>query len=290
MIDLMVRIRRSLLICLLLFANGCSYLMSSATENFGNNLKQAILNHNDPQIVADAIPTYLLLQEALLLDDPENEVLLMSTANLYSSYGNLVENISTKRKKQISQKAFDLALNAACLHEQDFCQLNDRKFDEFTPIIDQYDDIDDLDILYSVGTRWIGWIQANSTDWNAIAQLAQVKYIINHVISVQDDYKQGEAYLYAAVMESLVPPALGGKPDLAKHNFDKAVKLSNGKNLMVYVLYAKHYARMMFDRDLHDTLLKKVINTQADQQDLTLSNTLAKQMAEKLLQSADDYF
>jgi len=290
MIDLMVRIRRSILIFLLLFANGCSYIMSSATENFGNNLKQAILNHNDPQIVADAIPTYLLLQEALLLDDPENEALLMSTANLYSSYGNIAENISTQRKKQISQKAFNLALNAACLYEHDFCQLNDKRFNEFTPIIDQYDSIDDLDILYSVGTRWIGWIQANSTDWNAIAQLAQVKYIINHVISVQDDYKQGEAYLYSAVMESLVPPALGGKPDLAKHNFDKALQLSNEKNLMVHVLYAKHYARMMFDRNLHDTMLNKVINTKADQKDLTLSNTLAKQMAEKLLQSADDYF
>jgi len=290
MIDLMVRIRRSLLILLLLFANGCSYIMSSATENFGNNLKQTILNHNDPQIVADAIPTYLLLQEALLLDDPENEALLMSTANLYSSYGNIADNISTQRKKQISQKAFNLALNAACLYEQDFCQLNDKRFNEFTPIIDQYDGIDDLDILYSVGTRWIGWIQANSTDWNAIAQLAQVKYIINHVISVQDDYKQGEAYLYSAVMESLVPPALGGKPDLAKHNFDKALQLSNEKNLMVHVLYAKHYARMMFDRNLHDTMLNKVINTKADQKDLTLSNTLAKQMAEKLLQSADDYF
>jgi len=37
-------------------------------------------------------------------------------------------------------------------------------------------------------------------------------------------------------------------------------------------------------------MLNKVINTKADQKDLTLSNTLAKQMAEKLLQSADDYF
>ncbi|MFK5951368.1 MAG: TRAP transporter TatT component family protein [Methylococcales bacterium] len=285
----MIQLRKYILMLFFLFANGCSYLMTSATDTFANNLKYAILNHNDPQIVADAIPAYLLLQEALLVQSPDNEGLLMSTANLYSSYSNLSEKLSQQRKQLISQKAFDLALNAACLHKQDFCHLNKQSFDDFTQIIEN-SKAEDLDILYGLGTKWIGWIQANSSDWNAIAQLAQVKYIMHYVVTVQDNYKQGEAYLYSAVMESLVPPALGGKADIAKYDFEKALQLSNHKNLMVYVLYAKHYARMMFDRELHDSLLNKVINAQVKQNGLTLSNTLAQQKAKKLLQSADDYF
>jgi len=289
MIDLIKQIRKSILILFFLLLNSCSFLISSATEDFGKNLKQAILNHNDPQTVVEAIPAYLLLQEALLVNDPDNEALLMSTANLYSSYNTLVEKLDPIRKKRLSQKAFDFSLHAACLHKQDFCRLNERSFDEFTDIIQQ-STLDDLDSLYGLGARWINWIQANRTDWNAIAQLAQVKYIMKHVITVKEDYKKGEAFLYSGVMESLIPPALGGKPDVAKYHFEKALQLSNNKNLMVHVLYAKHYARMMFERELHDTLLKTVINTQTKQEGLTLSNTLAQQLAVRLLQSADDYF
>jgi len=287
--DLMHRLGKGFLILLLLSVNGCSYFLNSATESFAENLKHAVLKQNDPQVVAEALPAYLLLQESLLIKDPENEALLMSTATLYASYITLTDHLAPKRNQSLSQKAFELALDAACVHKQDFCALNTKKFEQFTPVIEQAS-VNDIDTLYSLGSRWVNWIQANPTDWNAIAQLAQVKHIMKWVISIKDDYKNGEPYLYSAVLESLVPPALGGKPDLAKANFEKALVLSNNKNLMVHVLYAKYYARMMFDRELHDRLLNTVINTDAEQDNLTLNNTLAKQMAETLLQSADEYF
>ncbi len=286
---LMTQLRKYIFMLFFLFSSGCSYLMSSATEDFAHNLKYAILNQNDPQLVTEAIPAYLLLQQALLVKDPDNEDLLISTANLYSSYSNLNEKLPQQRKQLISQNAFDLALKAACVHKPDFCHLNEQSFDDFTKIIEK-SEANDLDVLYGLGAKWVSWIQANRSDWNAIAQLAQVKYIMHYVVAMQDDYRQGEAYLYLAVMESLIPPALGGKADIAKHDFEKALQLSDRNNLMVYVLYAKHYARMMFDRKLHDHLLNIVIKAQANQEGLTLSNTLAKQRAEKLLQSADEYF
>jgi len=284
-------LKKLLLVLLCLSASGCSFVTSSVTDDFGKNLKQAVLNHNDPETVVKAIPAYLLLQEALLIDDPDNEVLLMGTASLYSSYNTLLDSPDLKRKQRLSKKSLDLALRGACLHKHDFCTLNKKNFDDFTQIIDQSQSApDDLDILYALGVSWTNWIQSNRSDWNAVAQLAQVKYLMNHVIKVKENYKKGEAYLFLAVMESVVPPALGGKPDVAKSHFEKALQLSSNNNLMVHVLYAKHYARMMFERELHDSLLNTVLKTQADQKGFTLSNTLAQQQATKLLQSADDYF
>ncbi len=288
-IDLMIQIRKYLLMLLFLFANSCSYLVSSATDDFGSHLKHVILNHNDPQLVVEAIPSYILLQESLIVADPDNEALRMNTATLYSSYITLTDKLDDKRKQGLSQKAFDHALHGACLHKQAFCKLNEKQYDKFTKIIDQ-SDLNDLDSLYGVGVSWANWIQAHRSDWNAVAQLAQVKYIMNYVVTTNEDYKKGEPYLYSAVMECIVPPSLGGKPELAKSNFEKALQLSNNKNLMMKVLYAKHYARMMFDRDLHNSLLNTVISAQLDQTGLTLSNTLAQQQAKKLLQSADAYF
>ena len=93
-----------------------------------------------------------------------------------------------------------------------------------------------------------------------------------------------------AVMESLLPPTLGGKPELAKHHFDRAIEISKGSNQMAKVLYAEKYARMLFDRELHDELLQQVVEAETGPQDQILSNTLAKQRAAELLLDADDYF
>ena len=93
-----------------------------------------------------------------------------------------------------------------------------------------------------------------------------------------------------AVMESLLPPTLGGKPELAKKHFDRAIELSNGENLMAKVLYAEKYARLLFDRELHDELLQQVIDADTGAQDQILVNTLARQKAAELLLDGDDYF
>jgi len=96
--------------------------------------------------------------------------------------------------------------------------------------------------------------------------------------------------LYMAVMESLLPPTLGGKPDIAKKHFDRAIEISNGRNLMAKVLYAEKYARLLFDRELHDELLKQVVESDTGENDQILINTLAKQKAQALLIDSDDYF
>ncbi len=59
---------------------------------------------------------------------------------------------------------------------------------------------------------------------------------------------------------------------------------------MARVLYAEKYARMLFDRELHDELLNQVINADTGPQDQILINTLAKHRAAELLLDADDYF
>jgi predicted nicotinamide N-methyase len=66
--------------------------------------------------------------------------------------------------------------------------------------------------------------------------------------------------------------------------------LSEGHNLAAKVQYAESYARLVFDRELHDRLLIEVLNSETEYKGYTLLNVFAKQRAELLLQSADDYF
>ena len=59
---------------------------------------------------------------------------------------------------------------------------------------------------------------------------------------------------------------------------------------MAKVLYAERYARLLFDRELHDRLLVEVLAADAHSPGLTLSNTLAQEQARLLLESGDEYF
>jgi hypothetical protein len=56
------------------------------------------------------------------------------------------------------------------------------------------------------------------------------------------------------------------------------------------VLFARHYARLVFDRELHDRLLGEVLDAEPRVPGLTLSNVLAREQARELLAGAEDYF
>ena len=77
---------------MLLCLSGCAAVISRATEPLAENLTQAILNHNDPETVAAAVPTYLVLLDSLLRSAPEDPGLLLASATLHSAFaGNFVQ-------------------------------------------------------------------------------------------------------------------------------------------------------------------------------------------------------
>ena len=110
------------------------------------------------------------------------------------------------------------------------------------------------------------------------------------IILLDETYQDGGAHLYLGVLNTFLPPALGGKPDEGKQHFERAIELSRGKNLIIKVIYARQYARLLFKRQLHDRLLKEVLNAKPNIPGYTLLNTLAQEQAKELLNSADEYF
>jgi hypothetical protein len=162
-------------------------------------------------------------------------------------------------------------------------------FEKFSKIIEAINQ-EDVPVYYVLGTAWAGWIQAHSDDWNAIAQLAQVEHIMQRVVDLDEGYEDGSAHMYLGVIATLLPPAMGGRPEIGREHFERAIALSHGKNLMAKVVYARHYARLVFDRELHDKLISEVLAADPDVPGYTLVNTIAQQQAKQLAASADEYF
>ena len=162
-------------------------------------------------------------------------------------------------------------------------------FKKFEQVINQYEK-GQIEFLFTLGSSWAGWIQAHSDDWNAAADLARVTKIMQHALSLDEKYESGQIHLYLGVLNTLLPTSLGGKPELGKQHFEKAIQFSDNKNLMAKVIYAEKYARLMFKQELHDKLLNEVLKTEPRSKGFTLTNMLAHQQAKELLASGKDYF
>lgn len=251
-------------------------------------LGEAVLNQDDPTTVQQGAPAYLLLIDGLIADDPANVNLLLAGARLYSAYaGAFIDE--PERAQRLTARARRYAARALCADSEAACALPRLSYDELASRLTEFSK-DHAELLYVYAVAWAGWIQARVTDWNAIAELPKLKVTLERVVRLDPGHDKGGAQLYLGVLESLLPAAAGGRPEVARGHFERALELSGGRNLMAKVLYAERYARAQFDRELHDRLLKEVLAADAQAPGLTLTNTLAKQRAAQLLAGADQYF
>ncbi len=266
----------------------CSRMVSNAASDLADDLAQAIANNDDPDTVKAGGPAYLLMLDGMVYRDPENEDLLIRAAALYSAYGEaFVDNPA--RARRLSQRALDYATRALCARNQDDCHLRQAEFDVFEARIQRVAKRE-VPLFYTWGAAWAGWIQARRDSLDAVAELARIEVVMQRIAVVDEDYQQGSAHLFLGTFAILVPPALGGQPEVARHHFERAIALSDGKNLMAKVVYARRYARMVYDRPLHDRLLREVLAADPNVPEMVLGNILAQEQARQLLASADDYF
>jgi TRAP transporter T-component len=266
----------------------CGSIMRRASNQFADNLTDAILNQDDPATVHDGVPAYLLLVDGMIGSDPQNSEALLAGAKLYSAYaGGFVDE--PERTQRLANRAYDYARRALCLREKALCATLEGPFDAYADALEK-SDRGDVVTIYGFGAAWAGKIQVNSGDWNAIADLPKLQALLLRVASLDPHYDNGGAYLYLGVINSIRPASLGGKPEEGKAYFEKALEFSGGKNQVVRVLYAQFYARLVFDQALHDRLLNEVLVADPLAPRLTLINVLAQRKAKALLASGKDYF
>jgi hypothetical protein len=263
-------------------------IQACSIGNLPQNLSRSMMNQEDPELVRTAAPAYLLMLDALVATYPDEEAFLIPAAKLYGAYAGVFAN-DKEQTKRMANRSKSYAKHALCDNEEDLCVALDKRVEDIEIELDDLDE-DELVLVYTYAASWASWIQANSTDWDAIAQLPKVKILFNWVLKYDPDYDNGTAQIYMGVLESQLPPSLGGRPDLAKAHFDIAIRASEGRNLMAKVLYAQQYARLLFEQELHDRLLNEVLNADAHAEGLTLLNQLAKQQAKVLLAESAEYF
>jgi hypothetical protein len=252
------------------------------------NLSAAVLNQTDPETVRDGAPAYMLLLDSFLEESPDDPELLVAAANLYASYGAVFAD-DPDRARRLTRRARHYGARALCLGYNESCSWPGMSFARFEASLAGLSE-QHAQAVYSYSVASLAWIRAHSDDWDALAELPQMDALLRRYLDIGGGEMRGNVYTYLGILATLRPPALGGEPEKGKDYFERAIELTGGRDLSVKVEYARGYARLLYERDLHDRLLNEVMGADPNVPGYTLTNVLAQRDAARLLANADEYF
>lgn len=270
---------------LLTFLAGCvSYVGSLAADT----LSSAILNQDDPVLIQAGLPAYLLIVDGFIVENPNSAGTLSAGAQLFALYGSRFPT-SEAHAASITRKARGYGQRAVCLVHEPACQWPGMGYEQFVLELEGIDN-NQVEYLYAFAVSWLSHLEATSSDWSAVAELPWVQAAMERVLALDETHDNGGVHVYLGILYALRPPVLGGQPELAQKHFERSIVLTDGSDLSAKVEYARRYARMMFDRELHDRLLTEVLDASVEVPGRTLFNVLAQQDAQALLESSGEYF
>ena len=278
------------MLLMILALAGCATVLRNASDRFSSGLSAAVLDSEDPAMIRDALPAYLLLLDSLVAGQdgkPGDASTLMAAARLNGAYAGNFTGQDKSRARILSRKAFAYARRATCLQDAPLCAAIDQGPEQFARVAAGDGNVESM---YVLATSWAGFLQANSDDAGVLADLPKVEFLLDRVAALDPLHDHGQVHVYLGVLNSVRPEAVGGKPELGRRHFEQAIEISGNRNLMAKTLFAEFYARLVFDQALHDRLLNEVLAADPVAPGFTLTNTLAQSRARELLESGKDYF
>ena len=145
--------------------------------------------------------------------------------------------------------------------------------------------------LFWTAGAWAGWISSNLGNVEAVGDLPALEATLERTLQLDDRYYYGGPHLLMGVYLAARSPVFGSGLSESKAHFDWALAMSGSQALAAKVLFAEYYAVGIKDRRLYEATLREVVNAPAAElPELTLSNTLAKEKAGRLLERTEEYF
>lgn len=269
----------------LLLLSGCaSRVILPVVRPVLENLNQ----QSDLELVCEGAPSFLLMIDSLVAADPENPRLLLSATQAHASQATIMPECGRPgRANAFATKARQYGLRLLARHPglAHAAELPASAFNEtlLAPV--------PVPVLFWSATAWATWIGQQQGAPDAMADLPKVEQLMLAVLRRDEGFHQGGAHIFLGIYHGARPAVLGGKPELARAHFERALTLGHRRFLPGLVAYAEHYAKATLDRDLFVSLLNEVLAfdlTAAPK--LTLANQAAKRRANRLLERVDEYF
>ncbi len=271
----------ALLLCL--FLAGCSInrLAVKATASVIDKGLPAIYREKDPQFAREALPANLKLMEVLLESDPGNQALLLDAAMGFCGYSFMfIEGENDARASGFYQKGSAYALRALTLKGA---------------VKDGLVDPHALDKGTAAAAFWhtfcrAAYINLNRDNPDALAELPKIMPVAERVAELDPAYYYNGSYAMLGTYYALRPKIMGGDPEKAKLNFDKAMRDGGADFLLNGYMAARMYAVSAQDSDYFVKTLNAILAAEPKDDEARLPNEVAKIKARKLLEKKDELF
>lgn len=277
---------------LILTATLCS-CSGTLTNRFLGPIAGNLQQQKDIDLVCEGSPSYLLLLDSMLVSSPDSKGMLLTATKAYSGFSTALAECGATdmRIDAVTAKSHQYGLRLLAHHlpldkngNYSF-KKGETGFDEALSALK----LSDMEDVFWGTIGWLSWVQSQKGSPVSIADMAVIEKIMTRLLALDESYQGGAIHLFFGTYHALKPAMFGGRPDLSKEHFERALLLSNRRSLITQTTYAQTYARNVFDQELHDSLLNEVLAFDIDEApEFALTNQIAKKRAKKLLE--ENYF
>ena len=282
-------------ILVLLLGTGCARFAVNRVGDAMAGSGGSFASDNDPELVRQAVPFGLKLEESLLAESPKHQGLLLATASGFTQYGyafvqldaeelegtNLAAATAMRtRARKLYLRARDYGLRGLHVPEWGFDKAVKRARKR------------DVPMLYWTAAAWGAAISISKNDPDIVADLPKVEALIDRALVLDESFDRGAIHTFLISYEMARP---GLKADEAvarsKQHFDRAVQLSGGQLASPLVAYAEAVCIQKQQRAEFEKLLKQAVTIDVDKlPESRLANLVMQRRAKWLLSRTDELF
>ena len=286
-------------------ACGCATVNTLAVKGVAKTLAEGgdtVTSHNDPELIAGAMPFALMLHESLLASVPTFEPLLTTTCSLYTQYAigflaaeaEALQRDQYDRSRELSDRAFRLAERG-----RNYCW---RGLEVKFPHIGRALKTNPagalvrttkkhVELLYWSAASLGAAISAGGLDHpDLLIDWPVVRALAERAIALDDTWNHGALLELMITVESQ-GETLGGSEQRARRYFARAVDLQRGLSPGPYVALATGVVKSKQDRDEFEQLLRQALAVDPDADPShRLITLITQKRAKLLLERIDDLF
>jgi hypothetical protein len=292
------------LLCLALVPGGCAKEKRTrfVIKTSYPMVEEAVVSffeETDPIFAKEAAPANLKLLQGMARGAPDHEPIQLAVSQFMAMYAfGFLEDVSgdwqeqeilNERARAFYLRGREYAIGVLQRHA-DFKGMLDMNLDDFKKALSVYNKKHVAALLWA-SFNWGLYINLSRSDVSAVADLSKVGAIAERVIALDEKHYFGSAHLFLMVYYGSVGKAVGGSPEKAKEEYEKAWEIGDGKYLLPKYLFAKTYCLQTLDRELFDKLLQEIVDAPDDLlPEQALTNAIIKVKARRLMNMADDLF
>ncbi|NLM01476.1 MAG: hypothetical protein GX220_08505 [Treponema sp.] len=274
----------------------------------GTNMMLPLVGETDTELMEDFFPTALKLYEILHTQNPTHQGLATMTGSLYVMYANAFvqakadmmsfdyslmeeEGRQIQRAKMHYLRGRDYCLNAFEMRYPGFIKLMMSKDENnFKKALAQLD-VKDVNNAYWAGAGWLGAFSVDPLDIEILPTISGGVALLERAAELDPNYNNGAIWEVLTAFYAAAPYDFGGDKDRAQVCFDKAMEISKGKTISVYLLKATAYAIPTQDVKMFDECIEKAMSINPDDNPNTrLATTISRRKAEYLKAHREDLF